>query len=63
MPSPILGAQQEVGEQDGGGGSGQDHEPVTDEEEAEHVVEFRRPDGGHDEVEFNEDGAKGEDAC
>ena len=32
-------------------------------EEAEDVVEALQPDGGHDEVELDEDGAEGQDAA
>jgi len=63
MTPPILRAQQEIRQQDCCCGRCQDHETVADEEEAEHVVEFAGPDAGHDEVEFDEDGAEGEDAC
>ena len=58
----VLGAEQEVDEEDGDGGAGDDHEAVAEEEEAEHVVDFAEPHVVHDEVELDEDGAKGEDA-
>ena len=59
MPMVVLGTQQVVDEKYGHGGGSDDHEPVTEEEEAEHVVDFAEPDAAHDEVELDEDGAEG----
>ena len=62
VPMVILTAEQEVYHQDGDCGACDDHETVAEEEEAEHVVDLAEPDGGHDEVELDEDGSEGEDA-
>lgn len=62
LPVIILRAEQKVHHEDGDGGGRDDHEAVAEEEEAEHVVDAREPDGVHDKVEFDKDGAKGEDA-
>ena len=58
----ILGAQQEVDEQNGNGSTGDDHNTVAEEEEAEHVVDLSKPHVIHDEIKFDEDGAKGEES-
>lgn len=57
----VLCAEQEVDEQHGDGGAGQDHDQVAEEKEAEHVVELAEPDVVEDEEELDEDGAEGED--
>lgn len=59
----VLCAQKEVDHQHRDGCGGDDHESEAEEEETKHVVYFGEPDGVHDEVEFNKDGAKGENAC
>ena len=58
----IFATQQEVHEKDGNGSASDDHDAVAQEEEAEHIVHFSKPHVVHDEIEFHEDGAKGEDA-
>ena len=58
----IFTAEQEVDEEDGNGGAGNDHDAVAEEEETEHVVYFAEPHVVHDEVELHEDGAEREDA-
>lgn len=62
VPVVVLGAEQEVDEEDCDRGGRGDHEAVAEEEEAEHVVHLAEPDGAHDEVELDEDGAEGEEA-
>lgn len=62
MPAVVFRAEQEVHQQNCCGGSGDDHEPVAEEQEAEHVVDLAGPDGRHDEVEFDENCGKGEEA-
>ena len=59
VPSVILGAEQEIHEQHGRGGRGDDHQTIADEQEAEHVVDLVGPERGHDEIEFHENGSKG----
>ena len=58
----VLTAEEEVYHEHGDGCTGDDHEAVAEEEESEHVVDFAEPDGGHDEVELDEDGSEGKDA-
>ncbi len=58
----VLGAEQEVDEQDGDGGARDDHNAVAEEEEAEHVVDFAEPHVVHDEVELDEDCTEWKDA-
>lgn len=62
LPSVVLGVQQKVGAHNGHahGHNGQDQE--DQQHEAVHVVDLVRPEGGEDEVHFDEDGAKGQDA-
>lgn len=62
LPVVVLGAEQEVDEQHGDGGAGEDRDQVAEEEEAEHVVDLAEPDVVEDEEELDEDGAEGEDA-
>lgn len=59
LPVVVLAAEEHVDEQHRHRGAGDDHESVAEEEEAEHVVDPVEPDGVHDEVEFDEDSAKG----
>ena len=54
----ILAAKQEVDEQNRDGGTGNDHNAVAEEKEAEHVVYLAKPHVVHNEVEFDEDGAE-----
>ena len=56
LPVVVLGAEQEVDHEDGDGGASDDHEPVADEEKAEHVVHLAEPDAFHDELELDVDG-------
>ena len=58
----ILATKQEVYHEHGDSGASNDHKSVAEEQEAEHVVDLAEPDRGHDEVEFDENGAEGEDA-
>lgn len=58
----ILTAEQEVDEQDRDSGAGDDHNAVAEKEKTEHVVYLTKPHVVHDEVELDEDGAKGENA-
>ena len=62
LPMVVLSAEQEIDEEDGDGGASGDHDAVAEEQEAEHVIDFAEPHVVHDEVELDEDGAKGEDA-
>ena len=55
-----LGTKQKVDHEHRDGGARDDHEAEADEQEAEHVVHAARPDGVHDEVELDEDGAEGQ---
>lgn len=57
----VLGAEEEIDEEDRDGGASDNHDAVAEEQEAEHVVHFAKPHVVHDEVEFDEDGAEGED--
>ena len=57
----VFTAEQKVDEEDGDGRTRDDHDAVAEEEEAEHVVDFSEPHVVHDEVELDEDCAKGED--
>lgn len=50
-----LGAELEVGHQDGHRRTSDNQDTVREEEEAKHVVHPGEPDGGHDEVEFHKD--------
>ena len=43
LPAVVLGAEQKVYKKDSGTSGGDDHEAITDEEEAEHVVDFVGP--------------------
>jgi hypothetical protein len=43
LPAVVLGAEQKVYKKDSGTSGGDDHETITDEEEAEHVVDFAGP--------------------
>ena len=43
LPAVVLGAEQKVYKKDSGTCGGDDHETITDEEEAEHVVDFVGP--------------------
>ena len=46
-----------------GVGARDEEDGEDEDEEAEDVVEALQPDGGHDEVELDEDGAEGQDAA
>jgi hypothetical protein len=59
----IFCAQEEVDHQNRDGCGGNDHQSKAEEEETKHVVDFGEPDGVHDEVELDEDGAEGKNAC
>lgn len=59
----VFGTKQKVGQQDGHSGRGDDHQNVAQEQEAKHVVNLVKPQGVVDVVNFNEDGAEGQDAC
>ena len=58
----ILAAEEEIDQQHANGGASDDHDGVSEEEETEHVVDLAEPHVVHDEEEFDEDGAEGEDA-
>ena len=55
----VLTTEQEVDEENGDGGAGDDHDTVAKEEEAEHVIHFPKPHVIHDEVELDEDCTEG----
>ena len=59
MPVVVLGAQEKVDGQNGDRGGRDDHQPVTHEQKSKHVVDLGKPDAAHDEVQLDEDGAKG----
>lgn len=61
LPIVVLGAEQEIGHENGDGSADNDHETVAQEEETEHVIDPAEPDRAHDEVKLNEDGAKGKE--
>ncbi len=54
----VLGAKQEVYEEDGDGSTSDDHNAIAEEEKPEHVVDFAEPHIVHDKVEFDKDGAE-----
>lgn len=58
----VLGAEEEVNEQHGDGGAGENHDQVAEEEEAKHVVDLAEPDVVEDEEKLDEDSAEREDA-
>ena len=58
----VLRTEQEVDQEYRDGGTGDDHDAIAEEEEAEHVVDFAEPHVVHDEVARDEDAAAGEDA-
>ena len=58
----VFAAEQEVDEQDRNGGTGDNHNAIAEEKESEHVVYLPKPHVVHDEVEFDEDSAKWENA-
>ena len=58
----VLRAQQVIDEHDGDGGARDDHDAIAEEKKAEHVVDAVEPQAVHDEIELDEDGAKGEEA-
>ncbi len=58
----ILATEQEVDEQDSNGGTGDYHDAVAEEEEAEHVVYLAKPHVVHDEIKLDEDSAEGKNA-
>ena len=62
VPMVVLRTQQEIHEQNCGSSASDDHEPVGNEEEPEHVVDLGEPDRGHDEVELDEDGGEWQQA-
>lgn len=62
LPVVILTAEKEVDQENGDGCASDDHDAIAEEKEAEHVVDFAKPHVVHDEVEFDKDGAEGEDA-
>jgi len=55
MPMVILAAKQKVNHENGDSSASDDHEGIAKEEESKHIVHLAEPDGGHDEVEFDED--------
>ena len=62
LPVVILRAKHKIYRHDGDGCARDDEEDEAEEEEAEHVVDPRTPEGIHDEEEFDEDCAKREEA-
>lgn len=62
-PMPILRCELEIHHYDGDLSAGDGKDEQDEEEEAKHVVDTMQPNGGEDEVEFDEDGAKGQDAA
>jgi hypothetical protein len=62
MPVVVLTAEKEVDHEHGDGCAGDDHEAVAEEEKAEHIIDLAEPDGGHDEIKFNEDGPEWQNA-
>ena len=62
LPVIVLGAEDEIRHQHSNCSRSDDHEAKAQKQEAEHVVNPAEPDAVHDEVELDEDGAKGQDA-
>lgn len=62
LPVIVLGAKQEVGQQNSRSSADHNHEAIAKEEETKHVVNPAEPDGAHNEVELHKDGAEGQEA-
>lgn len=62
-PVIVLGAEVEIGQEDGGLGAGHDQDDEDEEEKAEHVVGLMRPDAVQNEEKLDEDAAEGQDAA
>lgn len=58
VPVVVFRAEQEVDHQDRDRSASDDHEPVANKQEAEHIIHFAEPDARHDEIELDEDGAE-----
>lgn len=58
MPPVVLGTKEEIYKQYGRGCGGDDHQAIADKEEAEHIVDLASPQGGHDEIQLDKDGAE-----
>ena len=57
----VLSTKKEVDKKDRDGGTGDDHDPITQEKKSEHVVHLTKPHVVQYKEEFDEDGAKRED--
>lgn len=62
MPPVVLGAKEEVYQQDCCGSGSDDHQSVAQEQKPEHVIDLVGPERCHDEVQLHENGAEREDA-